>query len=122
MSFKFSTDIALIIHWLPKILSLILVLIALIIVIIYGQGSYLVGGLVIWAILFLTTLISWKIAPIGGGMFTIFASVYLLFAISSLFSVVYVLISIPLYLVGGLFILDYAYQEKLEEDEGEDDF
>lgn len=114
-------NLASLVHWLPKVLSLVLVLAALTIVLIYGEGSYLIGGLIIWSILFLTTLISWKIAPIGGGMFMIFGSGYLLFAISSMLSFVYVLIALPLYLVGGLFVADYIYQEKQEE-EGEDDF
>lgn len=109
------------IHWTPKILSSLLVLAALGIVIFYGEGSYLIGGLIIWSILFLTTLISWKIAPIGGGMFMVFGSGYLLFAIGSMLAFSYVLLALPLYMVGGLFIADYVYQEKLE-DEGEDDF
>lgn len=116
---KFS--LASFIHWLPKVISLFLVLITLTVVIIYGKESYLIGGLVIWFILFLTTLISWKIAPIGGGMFMIFGSGYLLFAISSTLSLTYVLIALPLYLVGGLFIADYVFQEKQDEEE-EDDF
>lgn len=114
-------NLAGLIHWTPKILSSLLVLAALAIVILYGEGGYLVGGMVIWSILFITTLISWKIAPIGGGMFMIFGSGYLLFAIGSMMAFSYVLLALPLYLVGGLFIADYVYQEKLE-DEGEDDF
>lgn len=114
-------DLASLVHWTPKILSSLLVLAALAMVIFYGEGSYLIGGIVIWSILFITTLISWKIAPIGGGMFMVFGSGYLLFAIGSLLAFSYVLLALPLYLIGGLFIADYAYQEKLE-DEGEDDF
>lgn len=107
--------------WIPKGLSLSMIALWLAVLVIYGLGQYLVAGIMIAIILILTTLISWRNMPIGGCIFILLGSVYLVFSMGKLFSLLYVLASAPLFITGALFVLDYLYLEK-KEDDGVDDF
>lgn len=121
--FHEEIDLSKILNWLPRGLSLFLVITWLIVVLLYGFEQYFAAGVMVWLILALTAAISWKNAPIGGGIFVILGSVYLVFAMNSSFSIEIVLGAIPLFIVGALFIFNYLYTEKKEqEEEGVDDF
>lgn len=121
--FHREIDLSKILTWLPRGLSIFLVLTWLMVLLIYGLGQYLMAGVMVWMILVLTTAISWKNAPIGGGVFIILSSIYLVVAMNSTASGAYLFGAAPLFIVGALFIVDYLYAEKKEqEEEGVDDF
>jgi len=107
--------------WGPRALSIGLVLFWLIVLIIAGRGHYFTVGIMVWVTLVLTTLIAWKNAPVGGGIFVIIGSGYLIFSMGQLLSLQYVLAATPLFVVGALFIIEYLYLEK-KENEDVDDF
>jgi hypothetical protein len=109
--------------WTPKIIASIVLVIGLVALIIYGSGDYFVAGIMTWTSLLLTTLIAWKNEPIGGSIFIILGSGYLLFSMSKLFDLTYIFAAAPLFVIGSLFILDYVYLGRKEETiEGVDDF
>ncbi len=108
-----------IIHWIPRGTALFLVGFWLIMLFIYGFGPYFMAGMMVWLCLLLTTAICFKNPPFGGALFIVFGAGYLLYAMGKFYSISYVLGALPLFVVGGLFIFDYFYQDK---DEGENDF
>ncbi len=109
--------------WTPKALSMLLILTWLLLIILYGLGPYLMAGILIFLILVLTFLIAWKNEPIGAGIFILLGTGYLIFSLGVGMGVTYILFSVPFYLIGGLYLGDYFYQEHQEEKvEGEDDF
>lgn len=109
--------------WIPRGLALLLVLTWALILIFSGLGHYFVAGLMILAVLILTTMISWMNAPIGGGIFILLGAGYLIFSMGLLFSTLYVIAAFPLFLTGSAFIVEYLYHEKKEDDDGGvDDF
>jgi len=109
--------------WVPRGMSLLLVFSWLLILFIYGLGPYFVAGLMVMAVLVLTTLISWMNSPVGGGIFIIMGAGYLIFSMGLLFSTLYVIAAFPLFFTGSAFIVEYLYEEKKEEAEvGVDDF
>ncbi|MEK6937659.1 MAG: hypothetical protein AABX04_01305 [Nanoarchaeota archaeon] len=110
-------------RWIPLGFSITLVLTWLIILLVVGLGQYLTAGIMVLVILILTTLIAWKNAPIGGGIFIILGAGYMIFSMSMIFSVAYILAAFPLFITGSAFIIQYLYLERKEqEEEGVDDF
>jgi hypothetical protein len=108
-----------IVYWIPRGLSLFLVGFWLIMLLIYGFGPYFMAGLMVWLCLVLTTAICFKSPPFGGALFILFGAGYLIYAIGTFYSISYVFGALPLFMVGGLFIFDYFYQDK---NGGIDDF
>ncbi len=109
--------------WTPKVIASIILVVGLVALIIYGFGDYFIAGMMAWTSLLLTTLIAWKNEPIGGSIFIVLGSCYLLFAMGKLFDLTYILAAAPLFILGGLFIFDYVYLGRKEEViEGVDDF
>ena len=109
--------------WTPKIIASIVLVFGLVALIIYGFGEYFTAGMMAWTSLLLTTLIAWKNEPVGGSIFIILGSGYLLFAMSKLFDLTYIFAAAPLFIIGSMFIIDYVYiGRKEEETEGVDDF
>ena len=109
--------------WTPKALSLLLILTWLLLMGLYGLGPYLMAGILIFLILILTFLIAWKNEPIGGGIFILLGTGYLIFSLGVGLEISYILFSVPFYLIGAFYFGDYFYQEHQEEKiEGEDDF
>jgi len=109
--------------WLSRGISIFLVVAWLLILLLVGLGEYTKAGSMILVILILATLIAWRNAPIGGGIFIILGAGYLIFSMGLFFSLVYILAAFPLFLTGIFFIAYYLYAEKKEkEEEGVDDF
>jgi hypothetical protein len=107
---------------LPIGVSLLLIITWALILIISGLGGYFTAGVMVLVILLLTTAIACKNAPIGGCIFVLLGSGYLIFSMGQLMSMMYVLAVAPLFLVGTLFILGYLYQSQKEQEGGVDDF
>ncbi|MEK6845439.1 MAG: hypothetical protein AABY26_01665 [Nanoarchaeota archaeon] len=100
--------------WTPRILSALIVFAWLWLLIF--SISYLAIGLMIMAILVLTSLIAWKNAPLGGCLFVLLGAGYFLFAMGIMLPLPYVLAVIPLLLTGALFVSSHFYMEKKEEE------
>ncbi len=107
---------------LPIGMSLLLIIIWALILTISGLGGYFTAGIMVLVILLLTTAIACKNAPIGGCIFILLGSGYLIFSMGQLMSIMYVLAAAPLFLVGALFIVGYVYQSQKEQEGGVDDF
>jgi len=111
--------------WVPRGLSLILVMIWVLQLVLGKLQTHQQAGIIITIIIFLTTAIAWKNSPIGGGLLIILASLYLVLSMNNNFPIGPILGSIPLFIIGALFIIEYLYLEKEELDskkQGEDDF
>jgi len=109
--------------WLSRGLSIFVVVAWLIILLMAGLGEYTTAGSLVLVILILATLIAWRSAPIGGGVFIILGAAYLIFSMGLFLSLIYILAAFPLFLTGIFFIVYYLYIEKKEkEEEGVDDF
>ena len=98
--------------WLSRGIAIFLVVAWLLILLLVGLGEYTTSGSMILVILILATLIAWKNAPIGGGIFIILGAGYLIFSMGLFFSLVYLLAAFPLFLTGIFFITYYLYIEK----------
>lgn len=109
-------------RWIPLGFSMLLILTWLMVLLVAGLGQYLMAGIMVLVILILTTLIAWKNAPIGGGIFIILGAGYMIFSMSMIFSVTYILAAFPLFITGSAFIVQYIYIERKEKEEGVDDF
>jgi hypothetical protein len=113
----------LLIKSIPRGLTIILLLSWLILFLKYGIENYFTAGIMIGIIIFLTSAIAWKNTPIGGGIFIIVASLYLAIIINIDVPGIVALGSLPLFIIGALFIIEHLYLEKKEsETEEEDDF
>ncbi len=107
---------------LPIGISLLLIITWALILTLSGLGGYFTAGVMVLVILLLTTAISCKNAPIGGCIFILLGSGYLIFSMGQLMSIMYVLAAAPLFLVGALFIIGYVYISQKELEGGVDDF
>ena len=98
--------------WFPRWLSLFIVIYWIAAVTLsYRFDQSFMLGLSIWLILVLTTAISWKDELIGGIFFCLIGFTYLIFATSDLVSFFG---AAPFFVVGGLFMHHYFYEEKNE--------
>lgn len=115
--------LSMVLLWLSRGISVFLVLAWGIILLLAGLGEYTTAASMVLIILILATLIAWKNAPVGGGIFIILGAGYLIFSMGMFLSLVYILAAFPLFLTGIFFIIYYLYIEKKEkEEEGIDDF
>ncbi len=109
--------------WISRAISIFLIVAWGIILLLAGLGEYTTAASMVLIILILATLIAWKNAPVGGGIFIILGAGYLIFSMGMFLSLVYILAAFPLFLTGIFFIIYYLYIEKKEkEEEGIDDF
>lgn len=108
-------------HWLPRFLSIAVLLSWATVMTLAATTQYLIILVLVTSVLVLTCLISWKNPAIGGSLFIVLGSGYLIFAMGNFFTLAYIIAVFPLYLMGALFIIDHLNQEK-EEARLEDDF
>ncbi|PIN73954.1 hypothetical protein COV20_02470 [Candidatus Woesearchaeota archaeon CG10_big_fil_rev_8_21_14_0_10_45_16] len=107
-------------HWLPRLLSAVVVLIWILgVVVAVGFTEYFIPGSLIWMILVSTTLMAWKTEIFGGFLFLVLGVVFMIFIFGNKLSAGYYLASAPLFAIGALYITDYFYQEKAEQAEVE---
>ena len=93
------------IHWLPRILSALLLLW-------WGAFIYLSHGFVVmsvfewlfWSALLAITFASWKLEFMGGSIYIFLGLFYLMIGIGKASLVGFIMIPAPLLLIGGLFI------------------
>tara|TARA_Y100000310_G_scaffold295107_1_gene326140 strand:+ start:274 stop:624 length:351 start_codon:yes stop_codon:yes gene_type:complete len=100
--------------WIPRSLAVITFLL-LIVFVSLDLGTYTYARVMIATLFLLTMIVSWRSEPIGGGFFVILGSLYLIVAMGMQLALIYFLGAIPFFVVGSLFIVDYLYQEKKDQ-------
>ncbi len=117
MKFKLAD----LIHWLPRGLALFIFFYTAIFLFFSPiLGFAFLLKLLISSSFLLTTLIAWRSEAIGGSVFIILSSLCLIAAMGTQLSLVYFSGLPPLFVTGGLFMVDHFYQEKkMREDNGE---
>lgn len=96
-----------ILHWTPRILSILIVIWWILFV--FGSHGISVVSLIesiVWIILLVVTLIAWKWERIGGLIFIFLGLLYTVLFWGRGHWTVYLLVSGPLVVTGGLFIAD----------------
>jgi hypothetical protein len=98
-------------YWIPRSLAIVF-FIMLLGFVVMDLGRYTHAKVLIASLFLLTTIVSWRSEPIGGGFFIILGSLYLIVTMGMQLDISYFLGVIPFFLLGSLFIVDYMYQEK----------
>jgi hypothetical protein len=103
-----------VLHWTPRVLSFVVA--ALVAGFLFSSGvDFLLPKTMASISLLLTALISWKSEPLGGGIFIILGSLFMVVAMGNQLTTAYFTGVVPLFTVGSLFIADHLYQEKLDQ-------
>jgi hypothetical protein len=97
-------------QWTPKGLSIFMVLFWLVVLFIYDFGAFTAAAMMVWFLLFLTTLVAWKNASLGGNFYILLGVFYLIFISHPLSSITFLSAS-PFFIVGILFITNYYYEK-----------
>jgi len=101
-------------YWTPRGLALFLTFFWLIVLFLYDFGSFTVAAMMIWFLLFLTLLLAWKNAPLGGNFYLLLGFLYLFFLNPS-FSFFALLSASPFLITGFLFLLSYLLLNKTKQ-------
>ncbi len=94
-------------HWLARVLSaLILVLWALFIYLSHGFSIPSLFEWIFWTVLLIITIVAWKKDFLGGSMFLFLGLFYLLIGWGRVNLTGYLIVPLPLLLIGALFMFN----------------
>ncbi len=114
--------LAKVLTWSPRIFSTSIIALWMVgFLMIYGFGPYFFAGMLITLILVSTALMAWRTDVFGGFLFIAESVVLLLAGLGKGSQFVYIVIALPLFLTGVLYVTNYFYQEH-KQSAVEDDF
>ena len=115
-------QIAKALEWSPRIFSTSIIGLWMAgFLVIYGFGAHFFAGMLITLILISTALMAWRTDVFGGFLFIVESIIILLIGLGKGTGSMYVIVALPLFLTGVLYVTNYFYQEH-HQAAAEDDF
>ncbi|MBI2572281.1 hypothetical protein HYV86_00310 [Candidatus Woesearchaeota archaeon] len=109
-------------EWSPRVFSTSIVGLWMAgFIVLYGFGPHFFAGMLVTLILISTTLMAWRTDVFGGFLFIVESIIILLTGLGKSSEFVYVILALPLFLTGVLYVTNYFYQEH-HQAIAEDDF
>lgn len=101
-------------YWIPRILGIILVVFWFSFIILsHGFSFTSLVESIVWITILITLLMAWNWELIGGILFFVWGLLYFLFALNKFPISAQLIITLPLVILGVLFILDYYFNKKV---------
>lgn len=107
-----------IVRWLPRVVSVFMLVFSLGFFVGGSQiGFTVLAKLMIATFLILTMVVAWQSEPIGGAIYIILGSISLIVGMGAQLPLWHFYAAIPFFFTGSVFIVDYIYQEKKDQQE-----